>query len=94
MAREGEARQVPEGGGRNFGQDPEGGTVSVSHEGDPTKSGYLVFEPGGVYTINWRPTGGQVSYTAELPGASQVHILARRQLYHQLCQYHRSIAKG
>ena len=60
-AREGEVRHVPEGGVRNFGQDPEGGTVNVAREGDPTKSGYLNFEPGGMYTTSWRPTGDQVS---------------------------------
>ena len=34
--------------------DPEGGTVGVAREGDPTKSGYLNFDPSGMYTINWR----------------------------------------
>ena len=49
-----EVRHVPEGGGGNFGQDPEGGTASVAHELDPPKSGYLAFDPGGMSTINWR----------------------------------------
>ena len=54
VAREGEVRQVPEGGYRNFVQDTEGYTVSVGHGVDPTKSGYLKFYPGGMSTINKR----------------------------------------
>ena len=30
-------------------------------KGDPTKSGYLTFDPGGVSTINWWLNRGQVS---------------------------------
>ena len=30
-------------------------------EVDPTKLGYLTFDPGGMYTIKWSITGGQVS---------------------------------
>ena len=30
-------------------------------KGDPAKSGYLNFDPGGMSKINWRPTGVQVS---------------------------------
>ena len=29
--------------------------------GDPIKSGYLNFDPGGLYKIKWRPTRVQVS---------------------------------
>ena len=54
VAREGEVRHVPDLGGENFGQDLEGVTASVAREGDPTKSGWLTFEPGGVSTINFR----------------------------------------
>ena len=61
VAHQGEARHVSEGGGGKFGQYPEGGTASVDLQGDPTKSGYLNFEPGGMYTTSWRPTGDQVS---------------------------------
>ena len=32
---------------------PEGGTASVAHEGDTTKSAYLTFEICGMYKINW-----------------------------------------
>ena len=39
-------------GGKNYGQDPEGGTTSVAREGDPTKAGYLTFDPGGISTMN------------------------------------------
>ena len=59
--RGGELRHVSEGGGGNFGQDPEGGTSSVALEGELTKSGYLTFDPYGISTINWSPTGVQVS---------------------------------
>ena len=47
-------RHVPETGGRKFGQYPECGTPSVACEGEPTKSGYLNFDPGEMSTINWR----------------------------------------
>ena len=57
----GEVRHAPEGGGGTFGQDPEGFTVSVSCKGEATNSVYIAFETGGIPTINWRPTGGQVS---------------------------------
>ena len=33
----------------------------MASEGDPTKSGYLTFDPVDMYTINCRPTGGQLS---------------------------------
>ena len=52
MAREGELRHIPEEGGKHFGQDPEGGTASVAREREPTKSGYLNFDPGEMYTSN------------------------------------------
>ena len=45
---------VPELGGGNFGKYPEGVNGSVAREGDPTKLGYLTFDPGGMSTINWR----------------------------------------
>ena len=60
VACKGEVIHIPEGGGRKFGPDPERGTASVACYGDPKKSGYLTFDPGGISTINWRPTGGQV----------------------------------
>ena len=47
VAHKREARNSPEGGGRNFGQYPEGGTASVYRELYPTKSGYLTFDPCG-----------------------------------------------
>ena len=47
-----EVRHVPEGGGGNFEKYPKGVTASVAREGDPTKSGYLNFDPGGMSTIN------------------------------------------
>ena len=47
-------RHISEGGVRNFGQDPELGTTSVSRKGDTTKSGYLIFDPSGMSSINWR----------------------------------------
>ena len=43
-----------EGGGGKFGQNHEVGTKSVACEGDPTKSGYLTFDPVGISIINWR----------------------------------------
>ena len=55
-------RHIPEVGGRHFGQYPERGTASVAREGEPTKSGNLTFEPGGMSTINWR-TLDQESYS-------------------------------
>ena len=61
MDYKGEVRHVPEEGGGNFGKYLEGGTVSLDRELDTTKSGYLNFEPVGMFTINWRPTVGQVS---------------------------------
>ena len=51
----GELGNVPEGGGRYFEQDPEGGTTSVALKDDTTKSGYLILYPGGLYKINWKP---------------------------------------
>ena len=53
VAHKGEVIQIPEGGGVKFGQNHQGGTASVAHEGDPTNSGYLNFDPGGISTINW-----------------------------------------
>ena len=37
VAREGEVMHVPDGGGGNFGQYPEGGTSGVARKGYPTK---------------------------------------------------------
>ena len=37
VAREGEVRHFPEGGGGNYVQDPEGGTASLACKGDTTK---------------------------------------------------------
>ena len=34
---------------------------------DSTKSGCLTFYPGGISTIIWRPTGGQVSESSRSP---------------------------
>ena len=33
----------------------------MAREVDPTKSGYINFDPDGMSKINWIPTGGQVS---------------------------------
>ena len=60
-------RQVPEGGDRKFGQDTKVGTTSVAREGDTTKLGYLRFYSGGMLTIKWGPTGGQVSGSSRSP---------------------------
>ena len=60
MALEVEVSHITEGGSEKFGHDTEGGTISVAREGELTKSGYLASDPGGMSTINWRPTGGQV----------------------------------
>ena len=49
-------RHVPEGGGGKFGKYPEGVTARVSRDRDPINSWYLTFDPGGIFTINWRPT--------------------------------------
>ena len=65
--RGGELRHVPEGGAEKIVQYPEGGIASVDCEGDPTKSGYLAFDPGVVSIINWRQTGGQVSESSRYP---------------------------
>ena len=60
VACEGEVRHVPYGGSGNFGQYIEGGTTSMDCEVDPNNSGYFTFDPGGMSTINWRPTVGQL----------------------------------
>ena len=69
---EGEVRHIPEGGGRHFGQDPELDTASVACEGEITNSGYLTFGPGGISTINRRPTRGQVSEFARAPRGDSI----------------------
>ena len=61
MDREEIVDHVPEGGGGNFEQYPGVGTESVSCEVGTTKSGYNKFDPGRLPTINWSPTGAQVS---------------------------------
>ena len=53
MSCKGELGNVPDRGGGTFEQYPEGGTVSVAHKGDLTKSVYLNFDPSGMSTINW-----------------------------------------
>ena len=60
MDHEGEVRQFPEVGGGNFGRYPKVFTTIVTLKGEPTKSGYLTFDPGGMFTINMRPKGVQV----------------------------------
>ena len=47
-------RHAPNGGGGNILQDPELGTTNVARKGDPTKSGYLIFDPNKMSTINWK----------------------------------------
>ena len=94
VAHKVEVRHVPEGGGGNFGQDTEGVNTIVDHNGDPNKSGYLNFDPGGISTINWSPTGFQVSKYSRAPGDSQFQIPVIIQLDHQLYQSQRIIAKG
>ena len=64
---EGEVRHIPDKGGRNFVQYPEVDTVSVAREVETTKSGYFTFDPGEMSTINWSPTGGQVSKSIRSP---------------------------
>ena len=54
LACEGESGQAPGGSEGNLKPDPEVGTTSVVCKGDPTKSGYLNFDPIGMSTINWR----------------------------------------
>ena len=51
---EGESGQAPEGSEGKLKPDLEGGTVRVAREGEPTKSGYLNFDPSGMSIINWR----------------------------------------
>ena len=66
-------RHFPEGGGGNFGQDPEGSTSSVDLDGDPNTSGYIIFDPGGMYTINWR-TLDQESDPKRLKKVKQIKV--------------------
>ena len=54
LACEGEPGQDPEGSEGNLKPYTEGGTASVARQGEPDKSGYLNFDPSGMYTINWR----------------------------------------
>ena len=51
---EGDVRHVPEGGGRKFGHDPEGGTTCVASNRESTKSGYLTLGSGGMSKINFQ----------------------------------------
>ena len=42
----------------------------MDHKVDTTKSKYITFEPGEMYTINCRPTGSQFSeYSTSLRGS-------------------------
>ena len=61
IACEGEVRHVPEGGGGSFVKYPEGGNASVYREIETTKSGYLTFDPGVMFTIKRRQQGFHVS---------------------------------
>ena len=81
MDRERKVRNAPEGGGRKFEQYPEGGTLNVACEGDPTKSGYLTFDPGGLSIINLRPKVSQLSEYRKYPGVSQVKSPVTIQLH-------------
>ena len=45
-------KHVSEGDGINFRKYTEGGTASVFCKGDPTKSGYLTVDIGGMSAIN------------------------------------------
>ena len=56
LANRGEVGHVPEGGGRRFIPDPSGVTTSAVFYGDPTNSGNITFDPGGMYTMNWSST--------------------------------------
>ena len=67
VARKGEVRNVPNGGGEKFGQDPEVHTASVTRKVDITKSWYVTFDPCGISAINLRPTGGQLSESGRIP---------------------------
>ena len=60
VACEVEIMHTPEVVGGNFEQYYEGVATSVARKGDPTKTGCLTFDPGGMSTINWRKTGVQV----------------------------------
>ena len=49
---------------RKFTKYLSGGTKIMFHKGDTTKSGYLTFDPCGMSTINYMPTGGpRLEYT-------------------------------
>ena len=61
MDFEGEVGHAPEGYGGNFTSGPVVDIANVDRVRDPTKSGYLSFEPGGVFTINWKLRRGPVS---------------------------------
>ena len=53
MNRKVEVGHIPEGGGENFEQYPGGGTGRVCYKREPTNSGYLNFDLGGMSTINF-----------------------------------------
>ena len=57
----GELGQAPDISEGNLKPYLEEVTASVAREGQPTKSGYLTFDSGGISTINWWPNQGQVS---------------------------------
>ena len=67
MDSNGEVGHAPEGGRGNFTLDSVGGTTSVNYKGDTTKLGYITFDPGGVSTIDWSPTGVLVSESIRPP---------------------------
>ena len=53
----------PEGGSETIAPYCAGGTASVACKGEPTKSGYLDFETGGMSAFNWSSKGDPDSYT-------------------------------
>ena len=94
VAHEGEVRHVAKGSGRKFEQDPEGGTAALDREGESTNLEYLSLELVGIFTINWKPTGGQSQNTEDTTEASQVQIPVRNPLAHLLHQSQRSLLKS
>ena len=67
MEHEEKVGNAPEGGGGNIEQDPEVWTRSVARKVNPTKPGYMNFDPGGMLTMNRRPIGSQVSKYSRPP---------------------------
>ena len=56
MYRKVEVGHLSDEGGGEFIPYPVGGTASVVHKGEPKKSVYLTFDPGGMSKTNWRTT--------------------------------------